>query len=111
MPTTKPAPAKDPNAARARAVEMLGLAADYIRDNAAVSVTVFYDGADCDGLCVAMDCDNAAEHLKDDARRERIAQSAPELFQALQFAVSRPLTKSGRAKLRRFLVDIERGSE
>ena len=43
---------------------MLGIAAKYIRDNDDTKV-VFYDGAECDGFCVAEDCENAIDDLID----------------------------------------------
>ncbi len=47
-----------------RAVEMLRIAAQYIRDNASTDETVRYDGVECDGFCVAEDCDSAADALE-----------------------------------------------
>jgi hypothetical protein len=46
-----------------RAVEMLKIAAKYIRDNDPEGI-IFYDGTDCDGYCVADDCETAAECLE-----------------------------------------------
>lgn len=48
-----------------RAIEMLRVAARYIREHYAEG-TVFYDGTDCDGYCVADDCENAADCLSEE---------------------------------------------
>jgi hypothetical protein len=48
-----------------RAQEMLRIAAKYIRDHAP-SYMIFYDLADCDGYCVADDCEIAADCLDDE---------------------------------------------
>lgn len=45
-----------------RAVEMLRIAADVIRHQAP-RAHYKYDGADCDGYCIADDCESAAEDL------------------------------------------------
>ncbi len=45
-----------------RAAEMLKIAAEYIRENWP-DATVFYDESDCDGYCVADDCETAAEMI------------------------------------------------
>ncbi len=45
-----------------RAIEMLRKAAKYIRDNDPEGI-IHYDEADCDGYCVADDCEIAAEML------------------------------------------------
>lgn len=45
-----------------RAIEMLRIAARFIIDNAAGEM-VFYDDAECDGLCLADDCRIAADVL------------------------------------------------
>lgn len=45
-----------------RAAEMLRIAAKIIR-NEANNAVVNYDGADCDGWCVADDCETAADML------------------------------------------------
>lgn len=47
-----------------RAVKMLRIAAHYIRFFAPDHV-VRYDGAQCDGRCVADDCEKAADVLQD----------------------------------------------
>lgn len=47
-----------------RAIEMLEICAAYIREHAPDCVS-FYDGTDCDGYCIADDCECAAESLKD----------------------------------------------
>lgn len=49
-------------AAAPRAVEMLRIAADVIR-NQNPGAHYKYDGADCDGYCIADDCESAAEDL------------------------------------------------
>lgn len=50
-----------------RAIEMLWVAAKYIREHCEDG-EIFYDGTLCDGACVAEDCDIAAlmlgDHLK-----------------------------------------------
>ena len=46
----------------ARAIEMLNIAAAYIREHAPDCVS-FYDGTDCDGYCIADDCESAAESI------------------------------------------------
>lgn len=46
-----------------RAVEMLTIAAKIIRDHAPEAYA-HYDEADCDGYCVADDCEIAAEQLR-----------------------------------------------
>ena len=43
-----------------RAEEMLRIAGPLVAKFAAES-EVFYDGADCDGTCIAEDCEHAAE--------------------------------------------------
>jgi hypothetical protein len=48
-----------------RAQEMLRIAAQYIRSHAPCHL-VFYDNADCDGYCVADDCETAADSLDDE---------------------------------------------
>ena len=45
-----------------RAVEMLRIAAEVIRENAP-DVTAEYDGVTCDGICIADDCESIAETL------------------------------------------------
>lgn len=45
-----------------RAAEMLRIAAKVIRDRAPDS-RFYYDDADCDGLCIAEDCEIAADLL------------------------------------------------
>ena len=51
------------NKAVARAIEMLEVAANLIEQYAPESLA-HYDGADCDGLCVADDCLDAADDLR-----------------------------------------------
>lgn len=46
-----------------RAIEMLNIASRYIRDKYPYGL-IYYDEADCDGWCVADDCEGAAEMLK-----------------------------------------------
>ncbi len=41
---------------------MLKIAAEYIRNNWPEAM-VFYDEAECDGYCVADDCETAAEMI------------------------------------------------
>jgi hypothetical protein len=48
----------------ARAVEMLTVAAQYIRDHDP-SGLIKYDEAMCDGYCVADDCETAAESIRE----------------------------------------------
>lgn len=47
----------------ARAIEMLKIAAKYIRKYHDDGILI-YDGADCDGACIADDCEFAAEALE-----------------------------------------------
>jgi hypothetical protein len=51
-----------------RAAMLLKLASQYIRDLPFDVVTdadlMHYDGADCDGICLADDCDAAAHDLE-----------------------------------------------
>lgn len=49
--------------ALARAIEILKVASDFIREHAS-SAIVYYDGADCDGYCLADDCMSAVEGLE-----------------------------------------------
>lgn len=49
-----------------RAIEMLKVAADYIKAHCP-DQTTFYDDAECDGSCVADDCERAAEALTREA--------------------------------------------
>lgn len=46
-----------------RAMEMLRIAAKYIRKYHDDGILV-YDGADCDGACIADDCEIAAEAME-----------------------------------------------
>lgn len=48
---------------RQRAIRMLKVAADYIRKNGPNDY-IHYDDADCDGHCVAVDCEAAANDLQ-----------------------------------------------
>jgi hypothetical protein len=54
--------------ARERAVEMLRVAAAYARQVADYAPShvdlIHYDEADCDGCCVAADCEAAADELE-----------------------------------------------
>ncbi len=52
-----------------RAAEMLKIAAEYIRENWP-DATVFYDEAECDGYCVADDCETAAEMIWEESEEE-----------------------------------------
>lgn len=45
-----------------RAAEMLRIAAEYIKQHCPDG-DIFYDEADCDGYCVAADCEIAADEL------------------------------------------------
>lgn len=56
-------PHTEPMTARDRAIEMLRIAARYIRETDAYG-TIHYDGTECDGYCVADDCEIAAEELE-----------------------------------------------
>jgi len=49
--------------AKDRASHLLRLASIYIR-NGDTSEIMFYDGVQCDGECLAADCDAAAEALE-----------------------------------------------
>lgn len=62
-----------------RAVEMLRVAMNYIRDNCDDAV-IFYDDAECDGACVAGDCEIAADMLE--ARMGAINSDALEMIEA-----------------------------
>lgn len=53
-----------------RAIEMLRIAAKYIRDYYPDGI-IHYDEAECDGYCVADDCESAADGLADQERVER----------------------------------------
>ena len=44
---------------------MLRIAAEVIREHAS-EATHFYDEADCDGYCIADDCESAAEELENE---------------------------------------------
>lgn len=46
----------------ASAIEMLSVAARYIRDHCPDGL-VYYNDADCDGYCVADDCEVAADEI------------------------------------------------
>ena len=52
---------------KARAIEMLRIAALIIREHAS-TVEHFYDETTCDGWCVADDCESAAEWLEGNAQ-------------------------------------------
>lgn len=58
----------------ARAVEMLRIAAKYIRESDDCDRLVPYDGAECDGLCIADDCDFAADALSEQNKSETLAE-------------------------------------
>ncbi len=47
-----------------RVIVMLRAAAVFAREYAESCGTVFYDEADCDGACLADDCDAAADALE-----------------------------------------------
>ena len=47
-----------------RAIEMLKIATECIRETGPGDYTVFYDDAICDGWCLAYDCESAAEMLE-----------------------------------------------
>lgn len=49
----------------ARTVELLRLAARYIRDNADCEQLIEYDDTDCDGICLADDCESQAETIEE----------------------------------------------
>lgn len=60
-----------------RAAQMLRVAATRIRNGLAAAETTHYDGADCDGYCIADDCESAADDLADriaalEAENERL---------------------------------------
>jgi hypothetical protein len=46
-----------------RAIEMLKVAAQYIREHCP-DQEIFYDDAICEGSCVATDCETAAEMME-----------------------------------------------
>lgn len=46
-----------------RAIEMLCVAGKHCNEFASDDTT-FYDEADCDGICIDMDCESAANHLR-----------------------------------------------
>jgi hypothetical protein len=50
--------------AQSRAAELLRLAAQYLRDNANTTILIAYDETECDGSCLADDCEFAAEALE-----------------------------------------------
>lgn len=47
-----------------RAMLMLKVAAKYIKESG-TELEIHYDEADCDGHCVAEDCENAADALSE----------------------------------------------
>lgn len=49
-----------------RAIQMLKIAARWINENGGHfgATLINYDGADCDGSCIATDCEHAAECLE-----------------------------------------------
>lgn len=49
----------------ARTVELLRLAARYIREGDDYERTIEYDNADCDGICLADDCDSQADTIEE----------------------------------------------
>jgi hypothetical protein len=57
-----PSPTQE-HSAFLRAIEMLRVSARYIRDNYLTDCLIHYDGVDCDGECVALDCVSAADDL------------------------------------------------
>ena len=54
-----------------RAIQMLKIAARWINENSGHfgETLLHYDGADCDGFCIAMDCEHAAECLEMEAAK------------------------------------------
>lgn len=50
------------NSNNARAAQLLRLAAQYIRENCPDEL-IEYDEAECDGECLALDCESAADAL------------------------------------------------
>lgn len=67
-----------------RAVEMLTIAGKYAEDATGYlpNPIVFYDGAECDGGSINMDCENAAITLQDDYQTR--ANLYEETLEALQ---------------------------
>lgn len=56
-----------------RAIEMLQVAARFLRENAyEVTETIYYDEADCDGQCLADDCETAALCLESRLHESRL---------------------------------------
>ncbi len=48
-----------------RAIELLDVVAKFVAENPlAEDCSVFYDGVECDGWCLAADCLSAAEALR-----------------------------------------------
>lgn len=74
-----------------RAIELLGLAGAVLREYAP-EATIFYDGVNCDGLCLADDCVGAAVQLQSckDGRAHSKRWSAKMIINAVarMFAVS-----------------------
>lgn len=69
-----------------RAVEMLMIAGKYAEDatDYLPNPIVFYDGAECDGGSINMDCENAALELQDDYQtRANLYEEALETLQRL----------------------------
>lgn len=55
-------PKQKDNTPAERAIYLMFIAADYIRDNAP-SERVIFDDAECDGMCLADDLESAAKDL------------------------------------------------
>lgn len=49
-----------------RAMILLQAAAEFIENNYLEEYTVFYDSADCDGGCLANECRDLVEELKNE---------------------------------------------
>jgi len=47
-----------------RSVELMRLAAKYLRDSSDSDRTIFYDDAECDGICLSDDLESWAEVLE-----------------------------------------------
>lgn len=72
--------------AKARACEMLKVAAEYIRDTWPDGIA-HYDGTDCDGYCVADDCESAAEILAE-ADLFPSGEGVKELVEAIRYLLT-----------------------
>jgi hypothetical protein len=58
-----------------RAVVLMEAAINFVQDNDLGEYTVYYDDAECDGSCLADDCDSAI----DDAKRAIAAAQRAEV--------------------------------